>query len=64
LGGPVYDHSLHDWHSLFGRMGILEYDHFISGYIWTLAVLSMLLCFSLGIWLLWQMAFYKTAKKL
>ena len=50
-GEPV-----HDWNYLFGRMGLLPYDHCIAGFVCFLAVLSMLMCFLTGAWLLWQMA--------
>ena len=59
IGGPVYDHSLHDWHVLFGQMNLLPYDHVIAGFVWFLAVLSMLMCFVMGAWLVWQMMTYK-----
>ena len=59
IGGRVYDHSFHDWHVLFGRMGILPFDHLIAGFVWFLAIASMLMCFGAGAWLLWHMAFSK-----
>jgi hypothetical protein len=47
--------TIHDWHYLFGRMGLLPYDHVVAGFVWFLAVLSMAVCFMAGAWLLWQM---------
>jgi hypothetical protein len=52
LGGGE---SMHDWHYLFGKMGLLQQDHMIANAVWMLGFVSMLLCFFLGSWILWQM---------
>jgi hypothetical protein len=46
----------HDWEYMLSSMQILQYDAVIAGMIRLLAVLSMLVCFVSGTWLLWQMA--------
>lgn len=46
----------HDWNYLFGRLGLLPYDHVVAGFVWLLAVVSMLGCLFGSCWLLWQMA--------
>jgi hypothetical protein len=51
-GGAVW----HDWEYMLSGMHILKYDTLIAGFIRLLAVLSMLVCFAAGSWLLWQMA--------
>jgi hypothetical protein len=51
-GGAVW----HDWEYMLSGMHILQYDTLIAGFIRLLAVLSMLVCFAAGTWLLWQMA--------
>ena len=52
MGEPI-----HDWHYLFGRMGVLPYDGLIAAFVWVLAVAAMLACFAAGLWLIWQMIF-------
>ena len=51
-GGGVY----HDWEYMFGSMNILRFDTAIAGFTRGIAVLSMLVCFMAGTWVLWQMA--------
>lgn len=53
----------HDWNYLFGHMGLLPYDHVIAGFVWFLAVLSMLFCFYSAGWILWQMISDKTCQE-
>lgn len=50
-GGDV----IHDWNYLLGHMGLLPFDHLLAGFVWCLGILSMLVCFVAGGWLLWQM---------
>ncbi len=50
----------HDWNYLFGHMGLLQYDHSIAGFVWVLAVLSMLVSFFCGGCLIWTMIALKT----
>ena len=50
------ENTIHDWNFLFGQMGLLPFDHSIAGIVWFLAVLSMLVCISAGVWMLWNMA--------
>jgi|GEM_PF-439594 len=52
LGGGE---SHHDWAYLFGQIGLLQYDHIIAGFVWFLAMISMIVCFITGGWLLNQM---------
>jgi hypothetical protein len=47
--------TIHDWNYIFSHMGLLPYDHLISGFVWLLALLSMLTCYVVGGWLIWQM---------
>ena len=49
------DNVIHDWEYLLSKMNMLEYDTVIADIIRVLAVISMLLCFAAGAWLLWQM---------
>jgi hypothetical protein len=46
---------VHDWEYLLSTMNILQYDYLVGGIFRVLAVISMLICFSGGAWLLWQM---------
>lgn len=55
LGGM--GEPLHDWHYLFGQMGLLPYDRIIAVGVWGLAVVSMTACFAAGLWLIGQMIF-------
>jgi hypothetical protein len=50
---------VHDWEYLLSAMNILEYDAIVGGIFRTLAVISMLVCFTAGAWLLWQMILSK-----
>ena len=47
---------IHDWEFLLSKWNILEYDTLIAQAFRATAVFSMILCFSLGGWLLWTMA--------
>ena len=49
------DSVVHDWEYLLSTMNILEYDTVIGGVFRVLAIISMLACFTAGVWLLWQM---------
>lgn len=46
---------MHDWNTLLGNAGLLSCDHAIAGFVWILAVASMLACLITGGWLVWQM---------
>ncbi|MBF0489526.1 MAG: hypothetical protein HQL15_02770 [Candidatus Omnitrophica bacterium] len=48
--------TIHDWNYLLGHMGLLPFDHCLAAGVWFLGVLSMVLCFLSGGWLLWKMA--------
>ncbi len=49
------DNVIHDWEYLLSKMNMLEYDTVIAAIIRGSAVVSMLVCFASGVWLLWQM---------
>lgn len=49
------DDVVHDWEFLLSKMNILQYDTVLAGILRTAAVISMLVCFIAGAWLLWQM---------
>jgi hypothetical protein len=53
IGGASVNH---DWEYLLGSMNILPYDTAIAGFTRLIAVLTMLVCFISGTWVLWQMA--------
>jgi hypothetical protein len=50
------DNAVHDWEFLLSQANALQYDTLIAGLIRVFAVISMLVCFVLGTWLLWQMS--------
>jgi len=50
---------VHDWEYLLSTMNILEYDAMVGGIFRILAIISMLICFTAGVWLLWQMILSK-----
>jgi len=47
--------TMHDWHYLFGRMGLLRSCELLGAATRLLGHLSMLACMAGGGWLLWQM---------
>ena len=47
---------VHDWEYLLSTMNILIYDSLVGVIFRVLAVISMLICFALGAWVLWQMS--------
>jgi hypothetical protein len=49
------DNVIHDWQYLLSTLNILQYDAQVAGIFRVLAVISMLVCFGLGAWILWQM---------
>jgi hypothetical protein len=49
------DNVVHDWEYILSRMNILQYDTLLATIIRCFAVVSMLVCFISGAWLLWQM---------
>ncbi len=50
------DNVVHDWEYLLTTLNILKYDAVVAGIFRSLAVISMLICFALGAWILRQMA--------
>lgn len=54
--------AVHDWEYLLSRWNILQYDTVIAGICRAGAILSMVVCFVLGGWLLWTMATYVLGK--
>ena len=55
------DNVIHDWEYLLFKMNLLVYDQLIAGIFRAFGVISMLICFLAGVWLLWQM-FYSRNK--
>ncbi|HEY3320430.1 MAG TPA: hypothetical protein VGP72_08185 [Planctomycetota bacterium] len=55
-GGSGHIEEIHDWHFLFGRMGLLNMCEEIGGLTRFLGHVSMLACMIAGGWLLWKMA--------
>lgn len=55
------DNVIHDWEYLLAKMNLLVYDELIAGIFRALGVVSMMICFLAGTWLLWQM-FYSRNK--
>ncbi len=49
------DSVVHDWEYMLSAMNILEYDVLVGWIFRVLAMISMLVCFTAGGWLLWQM---------
>jgi len=49
------DNVIHDWEYLLSKFNLLQHDTVLAGIIRGLAVISMLVCFTAGAWLLWQM---------
>jgi len=56
------DSVVHDWEYLLSTMNILEYDTVIGSVFRVLAVISMLVCFIAGAWLLLQMILNKNSQ--
>jgi hypothetical protein len=50
------DNVVHDWDYLLSTLNILQYDQLVGQLFRLLAVISMLVCFVLGAWILRQMA--------
>jgi hypothetical protein len=46
---------VHDWEYMLSTMNILQYDSLVGGIFRVLAIISMLISFTAGAWLLWQM---------
>lgn len=46
---------IHDWNYILSRMNILQYDAALAFTLICAAVISMIICFILGSWLLWLM---------
>lgn len=57
------ENVIHDWNYLLGRLGILRFDAIAAFFIRCLAVISMLVCFALGAWLLWQIKKHSLIEK-
>ncbi len=53
VGGDI--EQLHDWHYLFGEMGLLSLSETVGSLTRALGRLPMLICLAGGAWLLWQM---------
>ncbi|HOW43410.1 MAG TPA: hypothetical protein P5110_02825 [Candidatus Omnitrophota bacterium] len=53
------DNVIHDWEYLLSEMNVLQYDTAIATGIRGVAVVTMLVCFTAGAWLLWKMAVNK-----
>lgn len=45
----------HDWEYMLSTLNILQYDSVVALVFRVLAVISMLVCFCAGAWILWQM---------
>jgi hypothetical protein len=50
------ENVVHDWEYLLSTMNILVYDSLLGSVFRVLAVISMMICFALGAWILWQMS--------
>lgn len=46
---------IHDWNYILSHLGVLSFDHLIAGFVWVLAILSMLVCYVSGSWILYRM---------
>jgi hypothetical protein len=53
------ENVVHDWEYLLSTMNILQYDYLVGGIFKALAIVSMLVCFIAGVWLLWRMILSK-----
>jgi hypothetical protein len=49
----------HDWEYMLSKLNILQYDSVVALIFRVLAIVSMLVCFCAGAWLLWQMILSK-----
>jgi hypothetical protein len=56
LVSPESGTPIHDWHYMLGQLHLLSLDTAIAWSIRVGATGLMLVCFAMGIWLLWQMA--------
>lgn len=56
------DSVVHDWEYLLSTMNVLEYDMVIGSIFRVLAVISMLVCFIAGAWLLLRMILNKNSQ--
>jgi hypothetical protein len=54
---------VHDWEYLLSTMNLLNYDTFIAGIFKALAIISMLVCFAAGSWLLYRMILSRFSAK-
>ncbi|MCX5708775.1 MAG: hypothetical protein NTY14_07420 [Candidatus Omnitrophica bacterium] len=59
LFGGGEDGVYHDWDYMLSQLNILQYDSVVALVFRVLAVVSMLVCFCAGVWLLWQMILSK-----
>lgn len=50
---PFGQDAIHDWHYLLERLNMLELDKTFAAALRVCGVLSMLICLSGGIWMLW-----------
>ena len=57
------DSVVHDWEYLLSTMNVLEYDTVIGSVFRVLAVISMLVCFIAGAWLLLRMILNKNSQR-
>jgi hypothetical protein len=58
------DSAIHDWHFVFGQLGLLDLDSFIGGGVRLVGVMVGLLGLVLGAWLISQMAVNRQAAPL
>jgi hypothetical protein len=54
---------VHDWEYLLSTMNLLNYDTFIAGIFKALGIISMLVCFAAGSWLLYRMILSRFSAK-
>jgi hypothetical protein len=54
---------IHDWHWLFGHMGLLQHCETIGWLVRQLGHLSMLFCLAAGVWLMVQMQLSRSRKE-
>ena len=62
-GGDGEGMIIHDWHWLFGHLGLLQHCEAIGWMVRMLGHLSMLLCLAGGVWLMVQMQLSRTRKE-
>mgnify|MGYP001314340225 CR=1 FL=1 len=53
ISTPFGGNPIHDWNYLLVKWRLLHWDMRIAGFFRILAAISMLICFLLGVWLIW-----------